>query len=617
MKNKSMTKGLAGLLLCGVAATAFTSCKDDYLDLEPVTSYTPEQISGSLTGAQAAMVGLCNGMYRPCDFGFNGPNGAPWLDAFYGEGMGNASIQGLWTYSSSFVNSYANWAYMNTSSSSIVSFMWEYCYNLIDAANNILAYIDDVVNEEEGTAAEFAERDYIKAAALTIRAHAYTRLLQTYAPRWADSNNGQAYCLIIRTEPTTPDNTDIDFSTMNKVLELIYTDLDDAIELFEGSSRSYSRPGIWAPNEDVARGLYARAAMLQNDYTTAIEKATDAIANYPIMSADEYRSGFIYANSEYLWAGDIDAQDLFWDTAPSWGGYNGYYTAAFGIGDSMDYDLYKNLSMTDCRKLLYFMPELMELIPYVIEELDWEQENYGDPEDYFYFVKSIEPEDFFYSIDSGGIADPSSNNIYLDGYYYSYDGEDYNNDYAYYLMDMYAWGYYKDYGLESALANYDENLGPQWGYVTPRFGSGMKFWGAGAYASNNYPFMRASELGYIIAEAQCRLGHDTEAQSMMNYLNQDVRDPYYNCTLTGEDLLAHIKAYREIELWDEGFNWFDLKRWGDPCTRNQWVEGDFNSGNWGSILRSFEPTAMNGWRYAVPESEFLYNKKADRSKLDM
>lgn len=586
MKKNIIFNGVAGFLGLGIVACGLTSCKDDYLSLEPITD-TSTAVLSNMVGARAAMVGLCNGMYRYADdytFGVDGQNGESWALGFYAEGMGNSNIQGNWNYGDWYVDNLVNWFAMGQASGNYASYMWRYCYNLIDDANNILANIDNVEASED----EQDEKDYIKAVALTIRSHAYIHLLQTYGPRWADSNEGNTYCVVLRLEPSTTENIDKDFSTMAQVLKQIYDDLDEAIDLFDGSS--YNRGNnIWMPNIEVAQGLYARAALLKNDYPTALEMATDAMANHPIMSADEYRSGFAYANDEYIWASALENLDLGWNTFGSFCSFNGYYISGWGIGNSMDYTLYKNIPMTDCRKLLYFMPELMDLIPDL-------NSFYG-----------ITPESFFISMydEDYGIADPTNYTIYLDG----------NDDEAFYLLDDYAWGYYADYGYESALAYYPDNLGMNWGFATPRFGMAMKYWGVGDYCYNQFPYMRASEMGYIVAECQYQMQNEQEARDMMNYLNQDVRDPYYNCTATGEDLLTEIKVYREIELWDEGHNWFDLKRWGDPCVRNIWVEGDENSGNWGSLAKSMQPDAMGGWRWVVPEVEFTYNKAADLAKV--
>ena len=43
--------------------------------------------------------------------------------------------------------------------------------------------------------------------------------------------------------------------------------------------------------------------------------------------------------------------------------------------------------------------------------------------------------------------------------------------------------------------------------------------------------------------------------------------------------------------------------------------GDFDSGNWGTLQKSFQPNAMGGWRWAVPQSEFTHNKGADPMKV--
>lgn len=587
MKNTKIIKGFAGIIALTALSFNMTSCSDDYLDLAPITDISSSTVTSTLTGAEAAFVGLCNGMYRGCDdyLGFNGTNGEPWILGFYAEGMGNSNIKGIWNYSASFVNNYSNWTYMNTPSSGVTVYMWRYCYNLIDDANNLIQMVDEMEAAED----EKDELEYIKASALTIRSHAYIHLLQTYAPRWADSNNGNTYCVILRTEPSSTENADKDFSTMGEVLDQIYSDLNQAISLFNGSS--YNRgSNVWMPNIDVARGLYARAALLKNDYSTALSMANAALQNYSLMTASEYRSGFIYANSEYIWASDLEAQDLGWNTFGSWTGFNGYYTWAFGILDSMDYTLYKNLSMSDCRKLLYFTPELMELAPNLADA-------YG-----------LTSEDFFYSSSNKtnpGIIVP-----------YNYKTQANGANAAYYFLDSYGWGEYMAQGYEAALVNYDSNLSEWNGYVIPTFGGSFKFWGEGEYAYSQFPFMRASEMGYIVAEAQYMLGNTSDAQSMMVYLNKNVRDPEYTCELTGEALLKHIKAYREIELWGEGHNWFDLKRWGDPCIRNPWVEGNYNCGNWGSLCKSFEPGDMAGWRYSVPQSEFTYNKGADQNKVN-
>lgn len=132
--------------------------------------------------------------------------------------------------------------------------MWYYAYNLINWANLIIENIDNLDSYD-------GERDFIKAVALTMRAHLYTRLVQCYAPNWENANNGDVKCLIIRKNSTTED---LPFSTMKEAIDLIYADLDEAINLFDNCG--WKRDFIWEPDASVARGIYARIAMITHDY---------------------------------------------------------------------------------------------------------------------------------------------------------------------------------------------------------------------------------------------------------------------------------------------------------------------------------------------------------------
>ncbi len=116
---------------------------------------------------------------------------------------------------------------------------------------------------------------------------------------------------------------------------------------------------------------------------------------------------------------------------------------------------------------------------------------------------------------------------------------------------------------------------------------------------------RASEMYFIEAEAQYFLGNEGATRNLLNELTRDSgRDPAYVCDKTGEDLFEEIKLYRAIELWGEGFNWFDLKRWNDPVVRKTYANG-------GNAITShavtIEPEAENRWTWMVPIAETDYN----------
>ncbi|MDR0394533.1 MAG: RagB/SusD family nutrient uptake outer membrane protein [Tannerella sp.] len=120
---------------------------------------------------------------------------------------------------------------------------------------------------------------------------------------------------------------------------------------------------------------------------------------------------------------------------------------------------------------------------------------------------------------------------------------------------------------------------------------------------NNF---RSSEMYLIEAEAKYFRNNIAGAQEALNELTADSgRDPQYNCTATGGDLLDEIKRYRAIELWGEGFDWFDYKRWGDRIVRHEYAVG----GNFiPALATTINPEENNKWTWRIPLRETDYNK---------
>nr|MBP6064221.1 RagB/SusD family nutrient uptake outer membrane protein [Bacteroidales bacterium] len=58
-------------------------------------------------------------------------------------------------------------------------------------------------------------------------------------------------------------------------------------------------------------------------------------------------------------------------------------------------------------------------------------------------------------------------------------------------------------------------------------------------------------------------------------------------------------------LWGEGFDWFDLKRWGDSVQRKNFASG----GNFVATLDvTIQPNEANKWTWMIPQRETDYNK---------
>lgn len=119
---------------------------------------------------------------------------------------------------------------------------------------------------------------------------------------------------------------------------------------------------------------------------------------------------------------------------------------------------------------------------------------------------------------------------------------------------------------------------------------------------------RSSEMYLIEAEAEYKLGHEDNARAALIKLTKDTgRNPSYTCTKAGTDLFNEIKLYRSIELWGEGFEFFDLKRWGDKISRKGYDKG----GNWGSTyVVTVNPDQYNEWTNVLPLKETDYNDLA-------
>lgn len=121
----------------------------------------------------------------------------------------------------------------------------------------------------------------------------------------------------------------------------------------------------------------------------------------------------------------------------------------------------------------------------------------------------------------------------------------------------------------------------------------------------SFHLFRSAEMYYLEAEARCMLGgQDAAVQTLLT----DVVKPYnagYTCSKTGAELLEEVKLYRRFDLWGEGLDWFDCKRWNTSIDRKSWANG-------GSCIDalavSYGPDEKNGWSYYAPLAETDYNK---------
>ncbi len=525
-----------------IGAFIVSSCGKDYLNTTPTDSVSADLAISNFDNAYAALNGIAETMTTQQYMGRQGDCGE------------NAVIRLFENYPSQdyTYNAYASgWADVHNlklcgdKTSKYNFYAWYYYYNLIGQANTILAKID-------GCSASDEEKDFIKGAALTFRAYCYQKLLQYYAKRWAESNNGATDGVPLRLDESIGD---LAMSSQAEVYAQIYADCEEAIACFGKTSVTRMEGDVWIPNVNVAHAVYARAALTRQDFTKAISEAKLAEDGYPLVKGEAYNDGFCRPNSEWIFGsfGDETENNWYWAYGVMYA-CNGYYASASANGaGGINIDLTDQITdNNDVRKALFLT---LDKFPSYKE---------GD-------------------VDKGmgylGFTVENNKRVFK------------NKDL---VLEVQA------YVKSMAVSGLDTPYAPAY----YRLGDHLKFYVFGLPGVGYLPFIRTSEMVLIEAEANYYLGNESAAQAALNKLNVETGRTTYTCTATGDALIKDIRNYRELELWGEGFGFSDYKRWKLPIDRRSLEKGGSVHP---SIAVKIDVDAQNGWTYVVPERETLYN----------
>ncbi|MBW8685128.1 RagB/SusD family nutrient uptake outer membrane protein [Chitinophaga rhizophila] len=129
-----------------------------------------------------------------------------------------------------------------------------------------------------------------------------------------------------------------------------------------------------------------------------------------------------------------------------------------------------------------------------------------------------------------------------------------------------------------------------------------KFLVASSSSIGDVPYMRVAEMYLIEAEAKARLNDNGGAADALFELMSN-RDPNYTrSTATGAALLEEIMTNRRIELWGEGFRFYDLKRLNQPLDRT----GTNHSNTFTNGLMQV-PAGDIRWEFLIPQDEINAN----------
>ena len=392
------------------------------------------------------------------------------------------------------------------------------------------------------------EKAFYKAQALTFRAYAFTMLMEIYSVRWKDSNSGAADGIVLRLDESTEG---MPVSSAAQCYTQIYADCDEAVRLFQESGIDRGANEVWLTNINVAYAVKARAALNREDYQTALTNAKLARAGYPLMTNAEYKAGFCEPTSEWIFGSYASAEENMWYwTFGTQFSCNGYYATAsqYGAGD-IEKELTDRMPAEDVRMSCFL----------TIDKLGLTNDNYLNYIDNTYgYVK----DDDIWDVAAGYIAAQTPSG----------------------LEEAYQSGYF---------------------YI----GAQLKFWVFDTPGVSYLCHIRSSEMVLIEAEANYFLNNEKAAQDALVELNSTSgRNPGYTCNKTGNALFEEIVDYRELELWGEGFNWNDIKRWKRDISRKSFAQG----GNCHTSTATTITASSSNWTWAIPECETLYNTEIQK-----
>ena len=124
----------------------------------------------------------------------------------------------------------------------------------------------------------------------------------------------------------------------------------------------------------------------------------------------------------------------------------------------------------------------------------------------------------------------------------------------------------------------------------------LKFRDKGSWM-DDYLYMRASEMILIEAEAYAHLGNSSKAATVLKELMAS-RDPSWNgASVSVED----VYLQRRIELWGEGFTYFDLKR------LNKGIDRSYEGNNYPAGWKLTVPAHDVRWTFQIPITEIQEN----------
>ena len=272
--------------LAAIATLSLVSCKD-FLETNPTSSVSDNQVFTSIQGANAAL----NGCYNLLHFNDEG----------YGRGDVSGYISQICTFDTTgediIVNGgwygydYNYWGHQRGDIFKTYT-LWNYYYVLINNLNSVIKYTPEI----EGAAE--ADVNAVVGQALTLRGWSYFMLAQLFQHTYQLSSPRDMPGVPIYTEPTTDETEGKPRGTINDTYKQVLDDLTAAETMLSG----YSRLAKNHVDQSVCQGILARVYLVMQNWTKAAEYAAKARSGYSLTSNADYTSGFNDINTgSWMW----------------------------------------------------------------------------------------------------------------------------------------------------------------------------------------------------------------------------------------------------------------------------------------------------------------------------
>lgn len=289
-------KNISYKILIALLFTAFTSCSEEFLDTTPTASVAPDKALSTPQDMMAALNGVHRTMYAQNKLEWSNYAGESYIMPLLELNSGDMLFS---TTGNNWFLSHVKWLSTTNPNSSDVGYVWQNYYYIIGSVNKI-------INAAEGMTPSKTLNNVL-GQAYAYRAFAHHRLVSLFAksPIYNSPSTDLGVPIMLK------DEKDPQRSTVEEVYAQCEKDIMKSIEFFSDADRPNNKSHL---SQNIAYGIAARIALNKGDYANAANYANKARQGFPLMTEDQYKSGFnSVSNPEWMWGATVlDSQSNYY-----------------------------------------------------------------------------------------------------------------------------------------------------------------------------------------------------------------------------------------------------------------------------------------------------------------